>query len=131
MSRIAGKNTGPEIMVRKIMKDLGYEFQIYSEDLPGKPDVVLPRRKKIVFVHGCFWHGHKRCKRAKRPATNAPFWKRKIESNIKRDLRILKKLRSEGWSVMVIWQCQTRDHEGLKNRIMKFAGKRRGKHGRS
>lgn len=120
MSRIKGRETKPEKLVRSILHKIGYRFTLHNKNLPGKPDIVLPRHQKIVFVHGCFWHGHKRCKRAKRPDTHKEFWNRKIEGNIKRDEKVGRQLRSLGWKLLVLWQCQTRDIEKLLKSLERF-----------
>lgn len=120
MSLIKGRETKPEKLVRSILHGLGYRFRLHVKNLPGKPDIVLPRHKKIVFVHGCFWHGHKRCKRAKRPATRKEFWNRKIDGNIKRDEKVGRQLKALGWKVLVVWQCKTRNQTELRNRLEKF-----------
>jgi len=106
MSRIHGANTEPEKIVRSLLHSMGYRFRLHVRKLPGNPDIVLPRHHKIVFVHGCFWHGHKRCARAGRPATRVAFWNRKIDGNMLRDATVYKRLRALGWKVFVIWQCE-------------------------
>lgn len=123
MSHIRGKNTDIEKRVRSLIHSLGYRFRLHAEGLPGKPDIVLPKYGSIVFVHGCFWHGHKRCKRASIPQTNKEFWTRKIAGNIKRDRRVIRELHILGWKVLVVWQCQTKNQASLENKITKFLGK--------
>lgn len=120
MSRIKSVNTGPEIRVRKVIHALGCRFRLHNRSLPGSPDIVLPGRKKIIFVHGCFWHGHKKCHRAALPATNAAFWKVKIDGNKARDTAAIRKLRRDGWEVLVIWQCQTREIASLRQHLEHF-----------
>jgi DNA mismatch endonuclease (patch repair protein) len=93
MSRIGGKNTAPELRVRRVLHALGYRFRVHRDDLPGKPDIVLPRHQKIVLIHGCFWHGHPGCPRAALPTTNTGFWEKKISGNKKRDQSVLRELR--------------------------------------
>jgi DNA mismatch endonuclease (patch repair protein) len=122
MSHIKGKDTRPERSVRSLLHRMGYRFRLHVGALPGKPDVVLPRHKKVIFVHGCFWHGHTNCKRAARPQSNTGFWNRKIESNIARDRRNRKALWLNGWDVLVVWQCQTKDLASLKERLAEFMG---------
>lgn len=124
MSRIGGKDTAPEILVRKIVHSLGFRFRLHRTDLPGKPDVVLPRHRKIIFIHGCFWHGHPRCRRAALPRTNAKFWKSKIGKNVRRDKRVRAELADLGWEILVLWQCELRDAEKLKRRLTLFLGLR-------
>ena len=125
MSRVKGTDTSVEIRVRQLLHSLGYRFKLHARDLPGKPDIVLPKHRSVVFVHGCFWHGHKACRRASIPQTNREFWTRKIEGNIDRDKRCVRELRESGWKVLVVWQCQTKDLTKLKKRITTFFGKDR------
>jgi len=120
MARISGKNTKPEIAVRKLVHSLGFRFRIHDSKLPGKPDIVLSRHRKIIFVNGCFWHGHSGCSRSKIPHTNPIFWKDKISKNIIRDERIRRKLRREGWRTMTVWQCEMGDTEKLTQRIARY-----------
>ena len=122
MSRIGGKNTKPELIVRSLLHRMGYRFRLHVADLPGTPDIVLPRHGKVVFVHGCFWHGHKGCKRAKRPATHKSFWNQKIDGNIKHDRKVRQDLRRLGWRVFTVWQCQTRDLDRLHRKLNAFLG---------
>lgn len=111
MSQIRGKDTKPELIVRSLIHQMGFRFRLHRKDLPGKPDIVLPRHRKVVFVHGCFWHMH-RCRYGKVvPKTNAAFWQNKRQGNVDRDKRNLKKLKDEGWQTLVIWECWTRDIE--------------------
>jgi len=120
MSRVTGKNTKPEISVRKILHGMGFRYRLHVRNLPGNPDIVLPRHKKVIFVHGCFWHGHENCKRSKRPTTNEQFWNEKINHNIERDLKVISDLNSMGWEVLTVWECETKDPELLKVRLIKF-----------
>ncbi|MEW6531668.1 MAG: very short patch repair endonuclease [Thermodesulfobacteriota bacterium] len=120
MSRVKGRDTKPELMVRSFVHRMGYRFSLHRRDLPGNPDIVLPRLGKVIFVHGCFWHGHKRCRRSKRPTTNKSFWDTKLDSNIKRDKRFRRELSRMGWSVLVVWQCETRDPDALLRKLEKF-----------
>src|ERR1051326_937761 len=118
MSRIKGENTTPESIVRKLLHSMGYRFRLHESKLPGKPDIVLPRHEKIIFVHGCFWHGHGRCSRATLPSTNIDFWRKKISGNKLRDVKVRRELRYSGWKVSVIWQCQLKDITRLKGRLL-------------
>jgi DNA mismatch endonuclease (patch repair protein) len=93
MSRVSGKNTKPELIVRSMLHSMGYRFRLHRSDLPGKPDITLPKYKKIIFVHGCFWHGHQDCQRAKRPTTNKKFWNEKLAKNIERDMLNMKNIK--------------------------------------
>lgn len=120
MSRVSGKDTAPEMIVRKMIHGIGFRYRLHTRDLPGSPDITLRRLKKAIFVHGCFWHGHEGCKRAKRPSANADFWNRKIDQTIARDAEAQRRLREMGWEVLVVWQCQMRDAESLYERIARF-----------
>ena len=106
MSRIKSKNTKPEILVRKFLFANGFRYRLYDKKLPGKPDIVLPKYKTVIFVNGCFWHGHENCKYFKIPKTRSDWWQDKIERNIKRDAKVRDELRQIGWRTMVIWECQ-------------------------
>ena len=120
MGRVKNKDTKPEVHVRSIVHRMGFRFRKNKKNLPGHPDIVLPKYRKIIFIHGCFWHGHKNCKRAKRPSSNSKFWDTKLNRNIERDKINIAKLSSMGWHTMVIWQCQVKDEEHLKERIKEF-----------
>jgi DNA mismatch endonuclease (patch repair protein) len=120
MSKIGGKDTAPELRVRRLLHAMGYRYRLHRVDLPGKPDIVLPRHRKIVLIHGCFWHCHRGCRRASLPLTNIRFWKKKIVGNQARDRRVQRELRQLGWSVLVLWQCELADSERLAGRLMDF-----------
>jgi len=120
MSRVSGKNTNPELVVRKIVHSLGYRFRLHRKDLPGRPDVVLPRHQKIIFVNGCFWHGHARCRRAKLPSSNTAFWQTKLAGNKARDEEVKRRLRRAGWAVFVVWQCEIGQRDILLQRLESF-----------
>ncbi|OPY07920.1 MAG: Very short patch repair protein [Syntrophaceae bacterium PtaB.Bin095] len=120
MSRVRGRDTKPEILVRSFVHRMGFRFRIHRRDLPGNPDIVLPRHGKVIFVHGCFWHGHKRCQRSKRPTTNKGFWNKKLDENIERDKRFQRKLRLMGWKVLVLWQCEVRKPEKMLRKLERF-----------
>ena len=109
MSRIKNKNTKPEILVRKFLFADGFRYRINDKKLPGKPDIVLPKYKTVIFVNGCFWHGHENCKYFKLPATRTEWWKEKIEGNIKNDTIKQALLREAGYKVMVIWECEIKN----------------------
>ena len=111
MSGIRGKDTKPEVVVRKALFAAGYRFRLHRKDLPGSPDIILPGRKVAIFAHGCFWHMHAGCGNAKLPATRPEFWKAKLQGNVERDLRAIESLRSMGWRVLTVWECGTRDTE--------------------
>lgn len=106
MSHIKSKNTKPEVLVRRFLFANGYRFRLYRKDLPGKPDIVLPKYKTVIFINGCFWHGHSGCKYATIPETNREFWSNKIFGNVERDKVTFSSLEKMGWRVIVIWQCE-------------------------
>ncbi|QYZ78900.1 DNA mismatch endonuclease Vsr [Methanofollis formosanus] len=120
MSSVKSKDTQPELIVRRILRSMGYGYRLHRKDLPGTPDIVLTKYKKVIFVHGCFWHGHEGCSRAKLPQTNRKFWQEKIEKNILRDQKAFQDLRSLGWTSLIIWTCEIRDEEKLKEKITNF-----------
>ncbi len=111
MAGIQGKNTKPELIVRRMLFALGYRFRLHRRDLPGAPDIVMPGRKVAVFVHGCFWHMHQGCRFAKMPTTRPEFWTAKLVANVARDRSAVEKLQGLGWRVLCIWECSTRDAE--------------------
>lgn len=116
MSKITGKETKPEILVRRFLFAAGFRFRKNVVNLLGKPDIVLSKYNTIIFVHGCFWHGHT-CKRGKLPESNHEFWKHKIEKNIERDKQIIAQLEKDGWKVIIIWQCEIRNNEKCNMRL--------------
>lgn len=120
MSLVKGRDTSPEKLVRSILHKMGYRFRLHVKNLPGNPDIVLPKHRKIIFVHGCFWHGHKGCNRSKRPTTNVEFWDKKLSGNIQRDTKFRRKLKLMGWKVLVIWQCQTKNINKLQVKLENF-----------
>ncbi len=115
MSGIKGKNTQPEILVRRLLFASGYRFRLHRRDLPGTPDIAMPGRKIAIFVHGCFWHFHHGCRFAKMPATRPDFWETKLEANVARDRRAVEKLKALGWRVLCVWECAMRDAEVAEN----------------
>lgn len=117
MSRIHSKNTKPEILVRSYLHKNGFRYRL-KNNLPGKPDIFLKKYNTAIFVHGCFWHSHKNCKRSGMPKTNITYWKTKLENNIKRDKKVVKELKKSGIKVIVIWECQVKD-EAVLSRIVK------------
>ncbi len=108
MAAIKGKNTSPEIRLRKALHHAGFRFRLHAAGLPGKPDIVLPKHKSAIFVHGCFWHRHAGCRNASVPKTNAAFWEQKFARNVERDLAALTRLRDIGWHVCIVWECAVR-----------------------
>ena len=120
MAHVKQRDTAPEMVVRRLLHHMGYRFRLQRKDLPGKPDIVLPKHRKVVLVHGCFWHGHEGCRRAARPMSNVEFWARKIDRNVERDRRVTADLQALGWDVLTIWQCQTRDIPTLEEHLRLF-----------
>lgn len=120
MSRIQGTNTGPEKTVRSFLHRKGFRFKLHVTNLPGKPDIVLPARRTVVFVNGCFWHGHSRCNRATLPSTRRSFWRRKILGNTKRDRRVRRALRKAGWNTLTVWECQVRKPARLERALSRL-----------
>ena len=116
MSAIKGRDTKPEILLRKLLHSLGYRFRIQRKDLPGRPDIVLPKYKIAIFVNGCFWHRHEGCKLASTPSTNSEFWEKKFAANVERDARNYAALKAHGWHVVIIWECEVK--EILRSRVI-------------
>lgn len=120
MRAVRDRDTKPEMLVRKMVHRLGYRYRLHRADLPGKPDLVFPSRRKVIFVNGCFWHGHD-CKRgARTPKTNTDYWINKVARNLDRDSANLKELRMIGWRPLVIWECELKDSSKLKQRLRRF-----------
>lgn len=124
MARIKGKNTVPEKTVRSLLHRMGYRFRLHCKELPGKPDIVLPKYQAIIFVHGCFWHGHPGCKRATVPETRRAFWENKISANRVRDAENLVALKRLGYRCLVVWQCELNNTGILRDRLARFLGKK-------
>ncbi len=120
MSRIRGRDTKPELAARSLLHGMGLRFRVCRRDLPGTPDIELPGRGTVVFVHGCFWHRHKGCKGATMPKSNVGFWTAKFEANVARDTRNRRDLRKLGWSVLTVWECQIRRPEVLQRKLARF-----------
>ena len=116
MSKISGKETKPEILVRKYLFSKGFRFRKNVKGLPGKPDIVLPKYKVIIFIHGCFWHGHS-CKRGNLPSSNIQFWENKISQNLSRDKNVTQKLKELGWKVIIIWQFEIQNNLSREIRL--------------
>lgn len=117
MSRIRGRDTKPERAVRSVLHRLGYRFRLHRTDLPGKPDIVLPRSKIVIFVHGCFWHRHEGCRFAYTPKTRTEFWLKKLESNVAHDHKVQTQLAELDWLVITVWECELRTPEKLTKRL--------------
>jgi DNA mismatch endonuclease (patch repair protein) len=122
MRKVRHKDTKGELAVRSLIHRLGYRFRLHRSDLPGKPDLVFPSRRKIIFVHGCFWHGHDCRAGRNRPATNTPYWERKLQRNIARDKSNIALLCDQGWTVTVVWECELKGIDELAKRLVKFLG---------
>ncbi len=122
MRRIRSKDSHPEIVVRRLAHALGYRFRLHRRDLPGKPDLVFPSRRKVIFVHGCFWHLHGRCREGRIPKSRQSYWRPKLEGNRERDARSRRKLARLGWACLVIWECETVSAVRLEQRLQRFLG---------
>lgn len=117
MSRIRGGDTTPERRVRSLLHSMGYRFRLHRKNLPGRPDIVLPKHRAAIFVHGCFWHRHAGCKYAYTPKSRVGFWQRKFGENQRRDRRARQQLDELGWRVVIVWECELNNQEKLKNRL--------------
>ena len=117
MAAIRGKDTAPELAIRRILHAMGLRFRLHRKDLPGRPDIVLPKHRTVVFVHGCFWHRHENCRHTTTPKTRQEFWQTKFAANIERDRRNQTDLQQLGWRVIVIWECELRQHSDLETRL--------------
>ena len=117
MSRVKQADTAPEMRVRRLLHRNGLRFRLHRRDLPGTPDVVLPSRRTVIFVHGCFWHRHQRCSRASTPTTNPERWRLKFERNVARDGEACAALRELGWTVLIVWECELKNEAELENRL--------------
>lgn len=120
MARVRTRNTGPEIAVRGVLREMGYRVRGHRRDLPGTPDVVIARRRIAIFVHGCFWHLHRGCRKAALPRTRTEWWRTKLEGNVRRDRRVIRTLKKMSWRPLVIWECEVPDRLGVTNKIRKF-----------
>lgn len=120
MSRVKGKDTTPELRVRKAAYALGFRYSLHRKDLPGKPDLCFTKLKTAIFVHGCFWHRHQGCKKASLPRSRTEYWHQKFTANVKRDEKVLARLSDLGWNVHIIWECQTKDDVELRERLYKI-----------
>lgn len=124
MARIRGKDTKPEMAVRKLAHAMGYRYRVHRKDLPGKPDLAFGPRKKVVFVHGCFWHQHDltKCLDGRQPKSNTGYWSPKLQRNVERDAQHVAALEAGGWQVLTIWDCETKDRESVARRLTQFLG---------
>lgn len=113
MAKVKGVDTRPELAVRRVLHALGYRFRLHRRDLPGRPDIVLPKFRTVIFVHGCFWHRHRGCKRTTTPHTRTDFWQTKFARTVERDLKQREQLEGAGWRVVTLWECATGDREAL------------------
>lgn len=122
MARVRSKDTKPEMTVRRLVHRLGYRYRLHRRDLPGSPDLVFPGRRKVILVHGCFWHRHPdpSCKRARMPKSRLEFWGPKLEANAERDTRTLKALEALGWEALTLWECEIKSNRDLEDRIIRF-----------
>jgi DNA mismatch endonuclease (patch repair protein) len=123
MTKVKGENTTPELVVRKLLFSMGFRYRLHRKDLPGKPDIVMPKYKLVIFVHGCFWHGCPTCRHAQiRPADNAEYWNKKLDKNKERDSKNIMELKNNGWNVLVIWECETKKKkiDLLRNKIIDY-----------
>jgi DNA mismatch endonuclease (patch repair protein) len=123
MARVGGKDTKPEMTVRRIVHAMGYRYRLHRRGLPGTPDLVFGSQSKIIFVHGCFWHRHARCPRTTTPKTRTKFWQSKFDANVNRDVRNIKALHSTGWKVLVVWECEANDLSAVRRRLKSFLKK--------
>lgn len=124
MSRVRSRDTRPELFVRRLVHSLGYRFRLHRKDLPGRPDLVFLGRRKVIFVHGCFWHRHNDpdCRLSRIPKSRRDFWVRKLEANRLRDCRNMSTLEEDGWAVLVVWECELRHKEQVENKLRQFLG---------
>lgn len=120
MAAVHSEDTGPEKVVRGIVHRLGYRYRLHVKTLPGRPDLVFPARRKVIFVHGCFWHRHRKCRYATSPKSRRKFWEAKFAANVARDRRNERQLKRMGWAVLTVWQCQLKKKERLTGRLDEF-----------
>ncbi len=120
MRRIRSKDTVPEIAVRSLVHSMGYRYRLHRKDIPGKPDLSFPRRRKVIFIHGCFWHQHSECREGRPPKSNAAYWLPKLRRNQARDKTALEQLAASGWEALVVWECETKDIPALTNKLRSF-----------
>jgi len=126
MQAVGTKDTGPELAVRRLLHSHGYRYRLHQDGLPGHPDIVFPSRRKVVFVHGCFWHGHT-CHKGSLPKTRIDYWEPKLVANHARDVRTALQLRALGWEVLTVWQCEIRNLDKLTRKLVRFLDGKLGK----
>lgn len=119
MQAVKSKDTRPEMLVRRLLHSMGYRFRLHRKDLPGKPDIALPKHRKAIFVHGCFWHAHG-CPKGQPPKSRLDYWQPKLDQNVERDRTKIEQLTAQGWRVLVVWQCETKDINVLAQRLKAF-----------
>jgi DNA mismatch endonuclease (patch repair protein) len=122
MARVKAVDTRPEMLVRRLVYGAGYRYRLHGAKLPGKPDLLFAGRRKVIFVHGCFWHRHEHCAFARMPKSNQDFWRAKLEGNKERDAAHCRRLHEMGWEVMVVWECELKDPDAVLRRIIRFLG---------
>jgi DNA mismatch endonuclease (patch repair protein) len=123
MRAVRGADTTPELAVRRLAHSMGYRFRLHRKDLPGKPDLTFPRLRKVIFVHGCFWHGHDCARGARVPVQNRDYWTRKVARNVERDMSAQSALQRLGWKSLVVWECEIKEHYRLRRALRRFLGK--------
>jgi len=122
MRAIRSKNMKPELVVRSVAHGMGYRFRLHCRSLPGKPDLAFAGRRKVIFVHGCFWHQHAGCQDGRMPRSNVDYWRPKLKRNTKRDAEHITALKADGWGVLVVWECEATDTRRLRSRLRRFLG---------
>lgn len=122
MGRVRGRDTGPEMVVRRMLHAMGYRYRVQSRELPGRPDLAFTRRKRAVFVHGCFWHGHECTRGSRAPRANAEYWRAKIARNRARDGEVVARLALAGWEALTVWECELGDRGAIAERLRAFLG---------
>lgn len=123
MRAVKGADTTPELAVRRLAHGMGFRFRLHRKDLPGKPDLAFPRLRKVIFVHGCFWHGHDCARGARVPVQNRDYWTRKVARNVERDRNAQSELQRLGWKSLVVWECEIKDQECLRRTLRRFLGR--------
>ena len=125
MARVHSRNTRPEMLVRRLIHSMGYRYRLHAKELPGKPDLVFRGRRRVIFIHGCFWHRHENCTLARLPKSRQDFWLPKLESNRRRDIESTRALQAANWGVLTLWECELGDIDKLKNKIKEFLDAKR------